>query len=210
MGAYQVQYLDGAQESAGFVSRAGAVKISYENGDVFTGRLDARKVKQGQGVLEFAPRRKGEEDAAEGEAAGCSYSGQFMDGERTGVAKMTYADGTSYRGQFVKGLKHGAGSYAYADGDLYSGQWANDQRSGPGTYLFSKSGCSLDAIWDEGQPVQGVFTHPDGTSVSASYVRGTNFASDALISFKSGMKLEGEFYSVQDRKGQYQVRWAAC
>ncbi len=209
MSAYQVQYLDGDQESLGFVSRAGAVKIAYANGDVFTGRVDARKVKQGQGVLEFAARRKGEEEE-EGDATGCTYSGQFTDGERTGVAKMTYADGTTYRGQFVKGLKHGAGSYTYANGDLYSGQWANDQRSGRGSYLFTKSGCSLDATWSEGQPVRGVFTHPDGTSVRADFVRGTNYASSAFISFASGMKLEGEFYSVQDRKGQYQVRWAAC
>ncbi|GBG24891.1 Phosphatidylinositol 4-phosphate 5-kinase 1 [Hondaea fermentalgiana] len=201
MAEVKVEYLDGEQETTSFISRPGLARVTYPNGDVYEGPFDERKLKHGLNAkYTFA---SAEEDGEESQAV--TYEGEYRDGSRTGVGKMTYADGTVYRGEFKQGFRHGKGSYTYANDDIYSGEWQNDKRHGQGTYLHKKSACRLDAYWYDGSPVEGDFMHPDGTKYAANFVD-ADFRGKCRISFPSGMDLRGEFFDSL-AGGNKQVCW---
>lgn len=94
--------------------------MTYGNGDVYEGPFDSRRLKHGKDAkYTFAAT------SADDDTPSCVYEGEYLDGGRTGVGRMTLSDGTVYRGEWLQGFRHGKGSYTYANQDLYSGEWAN-------------------------------------------------------------------------------------
>lgn len=204
MAEFQVEYLDGTQETSNFVSRAGLARVTYANGDVYEGPFNNERLKHGKNAkYTFAPRAEDGEDAQP-----LTYEGEYREGSRTGIGKMTYSDGTVYRGEFKQGFRHGKGSYTYANKDIYSGDWQNDKRHGQGTYLHEASNCRLDAYWEDGKPVEGTFTHPDGTTYSANFAD-AEFRGKCKIKFTSGMSIQGEFFESLV-KGKKKICWRAA
>jgi hypothetical protein len=96
----KVEYLDtpdGNPEETNWIKRAGRARVTYPNGCVFEGNFDAEKIKQGNGV--FIWMKPGEEDEAPTERA--RYEGNYKDGVKSGVGKMTFPNGDIYEGEWL-------------------------------------------------------------------------------------------------------------
>lgn len=53
-----------------------------------------------------------------------------------GLQTVTYSDGTVYSGNVVNGVRSGHGTYTWADGTIYTGEWVNGEPSENGSYTF--------------------------------------------------------------------------
>ena len=46
-------------------------------------------------------------------------------------------DGETYTGDFINNQRTGQGTYVWANGDTYTGDFINNQRTGQGTYIWA-------------------------------------------------------------------------
>ncbi|HNV48326.1 MAG TPA: hypothetical protein PKJ16_14880, partial [Spirochaetota bacterium] len=53
-----------------------------------------------------------------------------------GQGTLAYSSGDTYTGFFVNGERSGFGTYAFLRGDTYTGQWRKDEKNGRGIYRF--------------------------------------------------------------------------
>ena len=44
------------------------------------------------------------------------YEGEFLEGKKTGIGKMTFVSGDVYEGEFKEGVPHGNGTFFYSNG----------------------------------------------------------------------------------------------
>ena len=65
-GMYQVEYLDGEEETCTFVTRAGKARVTYVNGDVYEGHFNVKKKKHGQGTYLYKSQMNEDEVDEEG------------------------------------------------------------------------------------------------------------------------------------------------
>lgn len=100
---------------------------------------------------------------------GESYTGSYLNDERTGNGICRYQDGSVYRGQFSAGVRNGHGileepdgshydgefkddkkcgngTMKYVDGSEYTGEWKNNMREGMGTQRYA-SGEIYEGMW---------------------------------------------------------------
>ena len=85
---------------------------------------------------------------------GCTYNGQWLNGERHGQGTFTYADGGKYEGQYYEDKMHGQGTLTFPDGDKYEGQFYEDEMHGQGTFTCT-NGVKYEGQWDQNQYVPG-------------------------------------------------------
>ena len=105
------EYLDGEQETAEWLSRAGKCKITYPSGAIYEGQVNDLKQKHGLGKYTYPaePKEDGEEEEEDAEEA----------------------PRTVYEGEWLNGSKSGTGATLYANGDAYYGQFKNNKPNGP-------------------------------------------------------------------------------
>ena len=75
-------------------------------------------------------------------ASGVTFSGDYSQGARPRVGKLTFADRADvYEGEVdgAGSTRAGQGRCTYANGDVYEGQWREDKRSGRGWVQFKDS-----------------------------------------------------------------------
>ena len=81
---------------------------------------------------------------------GTVYDGDWVQGHKSGVASVKYANGDSYLGDYKYGKRHGKGQYTTKDGEIYSGEFVNDMKHGNGHIIkdntLVKSGITLHFI----------------------------------------------------------------
>ena len=54
------------------------------------------------------------------------YTGDYVEGKRTGYGEMKWTNGDKYTGEFVDGKRHGYGTYYYGKSKkTRTGTWAN-------------------------------------------------------------------------------------
>lgn len=194
---YSVKYLDGENEETTWISRAGKAEVTYSNGDTFVGDFNDLKQKHGQGTYTWNTRSEGEEDEDEGKPT-VRYQGEYSNGCRSGIGKMTFPSGGVYYGQWSDNTMSGEGTFKYVNGDIYSGGWSNDQKHGEGKYLFLQSECSFVGTWEEDEITSGTWKQKDGTSFSGPFMQGFP-CGEGMYRFNSGNKLTGEFIRVADK-----------
>ena len=79
-----------------------------------------------------------------------------------GTGKYIYENGYIYEGNFKDGLRSGLGKLSAPNGDVYDGMWENDQFHGQGTYVWS-DGSKYTGEWKNGvQDGYGIFFYPNG------------------------------------------------
>ena len=66
---------------------------------------------------------------------------------------MTFKDIGTYTGDFVDGKRSGEGIFKWDSGDEYSGKWSNDKMNGKGTYTFA-DGTELTGTWKNNEFVE--------------------------------------------------------
>ena len=76
---------------------------------------------------------KGKMDYANGD----SYTGIWVNDQRTGHGVHTSLDGSRYEGQWKNGRKHGKATMSFANADQYTGDWLDGRRTGTGICVFS-------------------------------------------------------------------------
>jgi hypothetical protein len=106
---------------------------------------------------------------------GEEYSGDWRDGEITGIGVLHRADGSSYTGQFLKGEYFGKGELHQKDGSLLVGSFKNNFLEGDGEQKYSPT----DSLGREIYRGQFWLNQPQG--------KGT-------LLFRSGTEYTGEFH----------------
>jgi hypothetical protein len=105
--------------------RHGHGTLRWANGDVFEGDWD-ENYRHGKGVIKFATDASALSNGVKQHATDASdvlvYDGDFVDNERTGVARITYRNKDVYEGQCLDSLRHGV----YVDA-LRHGNWLYHQ-----------------------------------------------------------------------------------
>ena len=65
------------------------------------------------------------------------YEGEFKDDFMHGTGKLYIVGKGTYEGEYVEGKKSGEGTFNFANGDTYKGAWLNDKMEGEGKYTFA-------------------------------------------------------------------------
>jgi len=91
-------------------------------------------------------------------------------------------DGGLYTGDLKWGVRHGRGLNVFGNGDTYDGTWVKDKRHGDGEFTEASTGVVTNGMfredrliglrtvdggafvgtWENGQPVEGEYTHENG------------------------------------------------
>jgi hypothetical protein len=77
---------------------------------------------------------------------GYRYDGAWLMGKQTGTASEKLTSGETYEGQFVDGKRTGQGRMTYRDGSTYDGGFLNGLRHGVGTARF-RDGSEYVGEW---------------------------------------------------------------
>jgi hypothetical protein len=85
-------------------------------------------------------------------ADGYRYDGAWSLGQQTGFAKETLVTGEIYEGQFIDGDRTGQGRMTYRDGSTYEGDFLKGLRHGVGTARF-KDGSEYVGEWKDDKRV---------------------------------------------------------
>lgn len=110
------------------------VKISFKNGDMYTG--DWNKSITGNGVLTYSN--------------GDMYEGDFKDGVRNGTGTYTWSNGAKYKGLWKNDKMNGQGVYYYPDQNRsLTGSFINDVPDGTMEYEYKNH--KYKAIWSNGK-----------------------------------------------------------
>ena len=187
----QVVYLDTEEpEETNWIKRAGKAKVTYVNGCTFEGSFDDEKIKQGAGVYVWMGPGE-EEDEAPVEKA--RFEGNYKDGAKEGLGRMTFPSGDIYEGEWKANMMTGEGSYTYkASGDIYSGSFKEGKKHGQGTYEFAKDSSILAGTWEEGQIVSGSWTLKGCAVYEGEFKLGRPIGS-GKFNFSSGLSQTGSY-----------------
>lgn len=149
-------------------------QVTYPNKDTFVGTFNDDKAKHGHGVYTWSTEPGsnpwGPEEPEEGEEAQwpadriVKYEGDYVDGQKQGVGKITLPNGDKYHGQWSAGKFHGDGTYFYANGNIYSGAWVAGKKQGEGALVFGKDRSQLVGEWSDNQLHKGQWVWKDSTS----------------------------------------------
>ena len=77
------------------------------------------------------------------ESDGTIYDGEWIQGQKYGIARVKYANDDTFIGDYRYGKKHVQGQYTLKTGEVYSGEFINDMKHGMGTLL--KNGTIINA-----------------------------------------------------------------
>ena len=134
--SYSVKYLDGENEEVEYIARAGKAEVTYANGHTYIGTFNDTKMRHGKGTYTWNVVPTEDEETEEEPLPPAVYTGDYTNGCREGIGKMTFPDGSTYFGEWFRNTMHGEGTYKYTNGDIYSGAWVSGQKTGRGTYQF--------------------------------------------------------------------------
>ena len=152
----------------------GGGRMEFPNHDIYEGEWKDGLM-DGEGIYRFYDPKKDEYIS--------SYEGQFAEGKRPGVGRMTFPDHTFYVGQWQADKRVGNGFATFTNGDSFQGLWKDNQMmrgvyalangdrydgeitegkfSGYGKYFFT-SGQWYVGEWKDGNMTKGICYYPDG------------------------------------------------
>ena len=133
-------------------------KVTFSNGDIYTGALNTSLRMEGEGKLEYN--------------TGDVYEGTFEAGVISGEGTFTYANGDVYKGSFSDGMKNGSGVYTWANGDVYEGEYVNDVRSGIGIYTWTSGERYEGEFKDNLLSGAGTYSWPSGRTYTGYFENG--------------------------------------
>ena len=155
-----------------------AGKVTYSDGTVFLGKLDADYRRSGQGSITWPN--------------GDSYEGDFVSDKLSGNGVNTFQSGDVYEGEFVEGKKHGKGKYTAFDGSYYEGDFENDLRHGKGKLVTSDGGV-YEGDFEKGvKSGYGTYAYPNGDSYEGEFSGDLRHGSGKYV-WSNGETYTGEF-----------------
>ncbi|CAM9198753.1 unnamed protein product [Discosporangium mesarthrocarpum] len=198
---YKAEYLDipedAEPEIANWLPRPGKARITYAGGSTFEGVFNGERIKEGLGKYTWM---KAAEDEGEEPQVWATYEGEYRDGKRSGVGKMTYPNGDEYTGEWVNNAMEGEGTYVYkTSGDAYSGTWVASKKVGQGTYQFGADDSVMQGTWVDGSITEGKWIFKDGTVYTGHFKKGRPIG-EGVYSFASGIVQKGQYVVVGDEE----------
>lgn len=145
----------------------------------------------------------------EGKAPTVKYDGQYVEGKKQGVGKITFPNGDKYQGQWVDNKFHGEGTYSYAKGDIYSGGWDKGVKSGEGTFKFLADGSQLIGTWVKGGMVSGRWVLADGSSWTGPFKASVPLGRGVWY-LPNGTSQEGNYVQegdAEDPEAELKSKW---
>ncbi|CAG9321225.1 AVL9 [Blepharisma stoltei] len=184
-----------------FSNYTARIKISYENGDVYTGSVLSGK-KEDHGILEESNGNRYEGHWISDQRSGMGtyttqdnqyvYDGEWLDDEKSGNGREI-DHGVQYSGGFSKNLYNGYGVYIDPEGNMYDGDWLGGKKSGVGHFKNS-IGDSYSGEFCEGEfHGQGQITFANGDVYVGMWKLGKQHGIGELIT-KGQESFRGEFY----------------
>ncbi len=79
-----------------------------------------------------------------------TYTGEWKNGMRHGLATVSWGDGHSYQGYYANDLRSGRGKEQYKSGTTYEGEYAEGKRNGMGIVQYD-DGETIEGHWVNGQ-----------------------------------------------------------
>ena len=155
-----------------------AGKVTYSDGTVFLGKLDADYRRSGKGSITWPN--------------GDSYEGEFVSDKLSGNGVYTFQSGDVYEGEFVEGKKHGKGKYTAFDGSYYEGDFENDLRHGKGKLVTSDGGV-YEGDFEKGvKSGYGTYAYPNGDSYEGEFSGDLRHGNGKYV-WSNGETYTGEF-----------------
>lgn len=190
--------------SSNWVKVPGRAKSVYPNGDTFEGAFNDAREKHGRGVYVWSTQAGAnpwvpEEGFPEDKAPSVRYEGQYVEGKKQGVGKITFPNGDRYHGMWEADKFHGEGTYYYSNGDIYSGNWEKGVKQGQGVFLSKRDGSQLVGDWSKGSFVSGKWVWKDGTSWHGPFKAGKPLGRGVFY-FPNGTMQEGEYIQEGDEE----------
>lgn len=123
---------------------------------------------------------------------GSVYSGNFLNGERSGFGTCCKPTGERYEGEWKNDFRHGKGIENYGNNTTYKGNFVNGRKQGLGVYSNHEGFC-YEGRWKSGKPHgRGKATFPDGTTYQGELVDGKRHGVGVLTK-PNGYMYKGEF-----------------
>lgn len=83
---------------------------------------------------------------------GVKYVGDFVDDEFHGHGVYTSSEQEEYSGEFINGKRSGKGKLKFANGDIYEGELKDNRIEGEGVYTW-KDGTTFKGFFINGKPI---------------------------------------------------------
>lgn len=99
---------------------------------------------------------------------GDKYEGEFSDDLMHGKGKLTIVGKGTYEGKFVRGKKSGEGTFTFINGDIYKGEWVDDKMQGSGQYTFANGDIYKGTFANDQFNGSGTYTK-DGKSYTGTW-----------------------------------------
>jgi len=139
---FSIQF-DGDENTRAYIHKDGKATATFPNNDTYTGQYKNMK-KHGNGQYSFLSLNETS-----------AYTGEYLDGARSGQGKLIYPDNSVYEGQWLNNERSGEGIYVYSNGDQYIGQWLNDKRHGHGRYIYASDRTEFSGEYNNGECLNG-------------------------------------------------------
>lgn len=109
------------------------------------------------------------------------YSGNFKDGEKSGLGRLIFPNGDMYEGEFANGEMNGMGTYLHFQGKVYIGEFKKGLKDGFGKEQDRHESCyegefhkgkrygNGKIIWEDGGFFQGQFVDDKACGVGERY-----------------------------------------
>ncbi|KAG2489821.1 hypothetical protein HYH03_011770 [Edaphochlamys debaryana] len=103
---------------------------------------------------------------------GACYEGEFVEGEIIGQGTRRFANGDVYIGTFELGEMHGFGVMRKANGDCYQGPFEHNAYQGVGVYTYASGDVFEGDFLRHQRTGQGRLTRTDGSRYEGGWVDG--------------------------------------
>ncbi len=133
---------------------------------------------------------------------GYIHDGRWLNGEPHGPGKQTLPNGQIYEGEFVNGKRTGRGRMQYVDRSVYDGEFADSARHGVGTMTFTDTSEYVGEWRNDKRDGHGTYISADKTwTYDGAWVNDTRQGQGKLSYTDGSYIYDGPFRDGQ-REGE--------
>ncbi|CAF3600529.1 unnamed protein product [Adineta steineri] len=144
-----------------------------QSGNRYEGEMKGEN-RHGKGKMDFA--------------SGDKYTGDWIEGKRTGHGVYIFARGNRYEGQWKDNKMHGKGQIDLANGGKYTGDWIEGKRTGHGVFIYSSGDRYEGQFKDNNRHGQGKMDYANGDKYTGDYIEDKR-TGHGVYMFASGSRI---------------------
>ena len=106
-----------------------------------------------------------------------------------------WPNGDKYSGQFINGKRTGIGTYIWSNKDKYSGEFFDGIRNGYGRYEWN-NGAIFEGKWKLGKEIEGIYYYKNGTTKKITNTPNFQISTnDTLVRIENLIQFEKGIFS---------------